>query len=630
MCGIAGFFLADAIDEGECGRIIKAMTGALRHRGPDDEGRWMDVRRGIVLGHRRLSILDLSPAGHQPMSSRSGRYQITFNGEIYNHLELRAQLRQQWIGTSDTETILACVERWGFERTLKSLVGMFAIAVWDREECCLFLARDRFGEKPLYYGIREGRFAFASELRPLRKVWNSPPVDNSEAIGLFLRYGYIPSPLSIWDGVYKLPPGCWTVVRGADVRAGKVPQPTRYWSIAEAVVAGHAKPFRGAAEEAREALRGLLEQSVRGQLLADVPVGAFLSGGIDSSLIVSVAQRVSASPVSTFSMGVADPRMDESAHAARIAKELGTDHHEFRVDGKAALEVVDQISDVWDEPFADSSQLPAYLLSGFASRHVKVVLSGDGGDEFFLGYNYYRYLQRLWRARHLGLPGLPRVFEVLAHLPLRPRLVQKLRLTRFIATLLEQRDPDRMIETYLDRYRGNEMPWRRSVGLLSPVIPPGVPVAMATRAGLRDAATYLADDILVKVDRAAMSHSLESRAPLLDHRIFEFSCSLPEELKLNGGKGKVLLRRLLADYIPSSLFERPKQGFSVPVARWLRTELRDWASDLLAQSSSVPADLDMERVREIWREHQSGFDHSVTLWAVLMLLQFRNVQASST
>lgn len=637
MCGLAGFLGAHA-GEGAAA-LAQAMADAIRHRGPDDAGVWTDDEAGIALAHRRLSILDLSPTGHQPMLSASGRWVIVYNGEIYNHEALRRELERagaapQWRGHSDTETLLACIEAWGVDQALRASVGMFAFAAWDRAERALVLARDRMGEKPLYYGWQGDTFLFGSELKALAAHPAFRREIDPDAVALLLRHNCIPAPWSIWRGIGKLPPGTWLTV---SARAREA-EPKAYWSLADVAEAGQRDPFDGDMHSASIELERVLGDAVAGQMMADVPLGALLSGGIDSSSIVALMQARSSRPVRTFSIGFHEKQFDESAHAAAVAAHLGTDHTELFMGSRDVLDAVPRMPQMYDEPFADSSQLPTSLVMALARQQVTVALSGDGGDELFGGYNRYLMVPRAWsRLRLMPQPlrgalgrlllGVsPRQWDRLgtplaralgqAHLGDKlHKLGRSLRQARtiddlYLALVNEWDDAEAMVpaaaqaRTLLarrDAWPALQAPEHRMMAL--------------------DAMTYLPDDILVKVDRAAMAASLETRAPFLDHRVVEFAWRLPLAHKIADGQGKAVLRRLLYQHVPRALIERPKVGFGVPLDAWLRTDLRDWAESLLSEQALRDAGLvEPGPVRAAWAEHLSGrrtFGHR--LWSVLMV-----------
>lgn len=641
MCGLTGFISAYCRTE-RMAEVVRSMSGALIHRGPDDEGVWVDGEVGVALGHRRLSILDLSPAGHQPMVSMSGRYVIVFNGEIYNHLMLRDEIGQtdavaNWRGHSDTETLLAAFEAWGIETALKKTVGMFALALWDRQERMLTLARDRMGEKPLYYGWQGRSFMFASELKALHSHPDFKGLLNRDALAAYLRFNYVPAPFSIFDGVYKLMPGTYLRL-SADSSAGTLPDGVAYWRMQDAVSASR-REFHSE-HDAVAALDGHLRRAVAGQMLADVPVGAFLSGGIDSSTIVALMQAQSSTSVRTFSIGFHEVGYNEAENAKAVARSLGTDHTELYVTSAQVRDVIPRLPEMYDEPFADSSQLPTFLIAQMTRRHVTVSLSGDGGDELFGGYNRYFWAQSIWNNLN-RFPLLARSLAKRAVLNVSPaawsrlfRLVSPL----FPARLRHANVGDKMhkaselltIERPEDIYLKLVSLWtdpnRIILGGNEPQTAIVDPVAWRSSADFMeqmmylDSITYLPDDILVKVDRVAMSASLETRVPFLDHRVVEFAWTLPLSMKVRGDRGKWILRQVLDQYVPRGLMERPKMGFGAPIDQWLRGPLRDWAEEMLG-SRRLERDgyFDPVPVRKKWAEHLSGrrnWQHM--LWGVLM------------
>lgn len=607
MCGIAGFLAPGGFERTEAEAILRRMTDSLIHRGPDDSGLWVDRDAGAALGHRRLSVVDLSAAGHQPMTGDSGRYVLSYNGEIYNHAELRQQLGDRpWRGHSDTETLLAGFDTWGLEGTLRRAVGMFAIALWDRRDRRLCLARDRAGEKPLYYGRIGSRWAFASELKAIRELPGFRGTVDRDALAAFIGGGYVPGPRSIYEGVRKVPPGTVVIIddSGRDSAGDPLPQP--YWSLTEVAAKGLSQPFQGSAEEAVDELERRLMQAVRGQMAADVPLGAFLSGGVDSSTIVALMQRLSPRRVKTYTIGFEEHAYDEAHHALAVATHLQTEHAEWTARPEDALAIVPSIAQTYDEPFADMSQIPTIMVSRFARRDVTVALTGDAGDELFCGYGRYPRAVTLWaRLSSVPLPLRRLARAVLPHGKLRAGIAS--------------RDLDEF-------YRFMNRQWKQFPHLVMAHRPP--PPAVTSPSALEpmarlmfaDTQDYLPDDILVKVDRAAMSVSLESRVPLLDHRVVEFAWSLPMSIKHRAGTAKWPLRQILYRHVPRALVDRPKKGFGVPMEHWLRTALRDWAEDLLDESRlRQEGYFDVSTVRREWALHQSGkADRQYGLWSVLM------------
>ncbi len=644
MCGIAGFLGPAPGRTPDDARVaLEAMGQAIRHRGPDDAGVWCDVEAGVGLVHRRLSIVDLSAAGHQPMLSASGRYVLIFNGEIYNHLELRDQLADAapaWRGHSDTETILAGFEAWGLEATLRRSVGMFALAAWDRQERELTLARDRLGEKPLYYGWQGDVLLFGSELKALRAhPAFVAPVDR-DALPLLLRHNCIAAPRTIYRGIAKLVPGSLLTV--APGRRDVAPR--RYWDLREVVARGLAQPFRGTADEAVDELEALLGRAVRGQMMSDVPLGAFLSGGIDSSAVVALMQAGSSRPVRTFTIGVPYAQYQEAEHARAVARHLGTDHTELEVTAQQALDVIPRLPELYDEPFADSSQIPTFLVAQMTRRDVTVSLSGDAGDELFGGYNRYVLARSLWsRFQRVPRPlraGLGRAVTGVDPAtwsrllgPLQPRLPGGLAQANVgdklhkAADVMGARSAD-------DLYRHLVSHWLEPTRLLPGATEPDTVLTTPDlqprtdgfihRMMALDLLAYLPDDILVKVDRAAMGVSLETRVPMLDHRVVEFAWTLPLEYKLRDGVGKWPLRQLLYRHVPRELIERPKMGFGIPIDAWLRGPLRAWAEDLLDPARMLREGwFDPAPVQARWQEHLSGRRNwQYHLWDVLAFQQW--------
>jgi asparagine synthase (glutamine-hydrolysing) len=638
MCGIAGIFLApNAVDPHRLA-AVKAMVATLRHRGPDSEGTWMDRDAGLALGHRRLAIVDLSEAGSQPMLSRGKDLVMTFNGEIYNFADLRRELEaagHRFRGHSDSEVMLAAFETLGIEPALRRFAGMFAFGLWDRKQRILHLARDRVGKKPLYVAFDRGALLFASELKAIRAFPGFQPTVDSAALAMVLRRGWVPEQHCIWEGVFKLPPGTMLSVRPDDLRAGGSEELRRrirpWWSLAEIAEAGQQRPLELNVPELESELDRLLRTVVRQRMVADVPLGAFLSGGIDSSTVVALMQVQSPRPVRTFTIGFSEASYDEAFHASRVAKHFGTEHTEFRLTPAETLAVIPKLPEVWDEPFADESQVPTLLLSRLARQHVTVALSGDGGDECFGGYARHFMPARL--AAVFGLPLTSRRFVASALQMLSPARWQLLlrasplpgglrptlsgaNLHRF-AHLLGAADER---EFYDQAITFDPEPVTPAPPTTSSDLIPPLRDAIG-RLLYRDMVDYLPGDILVKLDRASMAASLEARCPFLDHRMVEFAWRLPTSVKVRGGQGKWLLRRVLRRYLPKALFERPKQGFNVPIGAWLRGPLRDWAQELL-EARRIRRDgfLDARRVESCWQEHLSGQrDRARELWAILMV-----------
>ena len=651
MCGFAGWLSPDRPFEK---RLLHEMGAAIRHRGPDAADEWHDGARGIGLAHRRLSILDLSPAGHQPMLSPSGRYIIVFNGEIYNHPDLRRKLEQHgygnWRGHSDTETLLACLDQWGLDKTLPGLSGMFAFALWDRQQQVLTLVRDRMGEKPLYYGIQNGVLLFGSETGALKKHPAFEADISRDALTLLLRHNYIPAPCSIYKGIYKLVPGTCIRIRANDVRSGILPVASVWWSLKETAQTGLDSPFAGSEEEAVEALEDLLKTSVRQQMLADVPLGAFLSGGIDSSTVVALMQAQSARPVKSFTIGFHEKGYNEAVHAKAVARHLGTDHTELYVSPQQAMDVIPRLPLLYDEPFSDASQIPTFLVSQLARQHVTVSLSGDGGDELFGGYNRYMWTRSIWsrlsrvpgfmrpgiRKSLTGLSpaGWDRIFETARFLiPRKLHFGQPGDRIHKMAGFLEARAPEQVYGFLVSHWHEPEDIVIRGTEPATRVNTPSswLKAELEHRMMYLDAVSYLPDDILVKVDRAAMGVSLETRVPLLDHRLVEFAWQLPLQMKIHGGQGKRVLRQVLYKYVPRELVERPKMGFGVPVDVWLRGPLRDWAEHLLDEKRLREEGwFHPEPVRRKWNEHLSGQRNwQYHLWDILIFQAWMEMQQTT-
>lgn len=677
MCGIAGIFKPRGSASAQTlADVARLMGEAIRHRGPDDAGVWVNSEQTVALSHQRLAIIDLSAHGHQPMHSSSDKYTICFNGEIYNHLELRQELEGhnhqiQWRGHSDTETLLYCFERWGIKQTLAKLLGMFAIAVWDKAEHKLSLARDRLGEKPLYYGWvgsgAEECFAFGSELKALRAL---PMFNNSvsrPALAQYFRFTYIPAPHSIYQDIYKLEPGCLLEV---DQKLIKAPPEQliyaphthdgfvldHWWRLNDVVCSSQKNKITNI-DEAIETLDHTLQQAVKSQLISDVPLGAFLSGGIDSTTVVGMMQRQSTTPVKTFTIAFENPNFDESPFAKQTAQHFGTDHHEIFVGAKDIQNVIPIVPEIYDEPFADSSQLPTYLICKGARAHATVALTGDGGDELFGGYNRYLLGPRIWKnigwiptplktTLAQGIHAIPTytldtlarsIFKVLptrlhinrvgekAH-----KLASRLHYVRssddlYLSLISEWHDVADILNSPLTSesiYAGTT-----EQSLLQRLAPPDT-LGDQERMMYWDALSYLPDDILCKVDRAAMRVGLETRTPFLDHRVIALAWRIPLEMKIRDGRGKWLLRRVLDKYIPPSLMDRPKSGFAVPVGEWLRGPLMSWAEDML-DPSQLKKDgfLNVARVQELWQQHKEGLqDWTARLWTILMFQSWLRAQ----
>ena len=643
MCGFAGLLTTRAFTHEQLTGYAGAMSEPITHRGPDDSGTWVDPEAGIALGFRRLAILDLSPAGHQPMRSVSGRYVVAFNGEIYNFSALRHCLETDghaFRGGSDTEVILAAFEQWGIRGAMGRFVGMFAMAVWDAHRRELSLVRDRLGKKPLYVYYEPGLIAFGSEIKALAA---GPAFDRSidrGALAAYLRYLYVPAPRTIFRNTIKLPPAHLLTIASA---ALPLPSSECYWSLRDVAAESLRHPAAGEPAEIVDELDALLTEAVRCRMQADVPVGALLSGGIDSSAVVALMQEVSARPVRTYTIGFDEEEFDESSHAARVARHLGTEHTDLRLTGDDACAVVPGLADIFDEPFADPSQVPTLLVSRLARQHVTVALCGDGGDELFGGYNRYVYgarvLPRLDRVPYLvrrsvaaGLACVPAVTwdcaqqlasVVAPRLPAR-RVGERMQKLRSVMTAVSTGE---MYRTLLSAWQRPEMLLGEpdpGTDLTAEIVNGSEPADLLDRMMLADQTMYLPDDLLAKVDRASMAVSLEVRAPLLDHRVVEFSWRIPRSLKLRGTQGKWALRQVLHRRVPSDLIERPKMGFSVPIDTWLRGPLKSWAHDLLSSRNGAGEWLDSKAVSRTWSDLQQGRPYAgVAIWAVVMLHAWR-------
>lgn len=654
MCGLTGFV-------GQCEADIlrinaRLMADAIAHRGPDDSGEWVDVDSGIALAHRRLSILDLSPTGHQPMVSDSGRFILVFNGEIYNHLDLRRELdlaksngplaeesilRDEWHGHSDTETLLAAIAFWGVELALEKCVGMFAFALWDKVDNILTLARDRMGEKPLYYGWVNDFLLFGSELKALRAHPEWQGKISRSSLAKYMQFGYVPAPHTIYEGIFKLMPGTFLQIPlvldiAEAIQSARNLKPKKYWSSSLVSEAGVRNPYSGTEEEAAIELERLLTFSVRRQMVADVPLGAFLSGGVDSSTVVALMQVQSSRPIKTFTIGFSDQGYDESPFAEAVSKHLGTEHSTMMLSPEQAMAVIPELPIIYDEPFADSSQIPTLLVARLARQHVKVSLSGDGGDELFGGYNRHVWAESIWIKIGWMSPGVRSVMSsMLTVLP--PSSWDGLfhRLSHVLPKEFQVKNPgDKLQKLALGIGASSpEEMYRRLISFWSPMsVVKGVSSEPELSEGKRiengftraimfqDMTQYLPDDILVKLDRAAMSEGLEARVPMLDQHVVEFASSLPAAMNIRNGQGKRVLRRVLEGYVPKPLLERPKMGFGIPLGEWLRGPLRDWAEELLSESRlEREGYFYVQPIREKWQEHLSGSRNwAYHLWNVLM------------
>jgi asparagine synthase (glutamine-hydrolysing) len=648
MCGIAGIW-SPGQDSIFLESTLKKMASAIRHRGPDDEGVWVDANAGIGLAHRRLSILDLSPQGHQPMVSASDRYMIVFNGEVYNFNALRQEMdslweksqtgqRPRWQGHSDTEVMLSAIEHWGLEEAVNKFIGMFAFALWDRKERALHLVRDRLGIKPLYYGWQGNSFLFGSELKAIKEHPEFRRETNRDAVALLMRHNYIPAPHSIYKGINKLLPGHILTLDAS--KPGSTPQSIAYWSARDVAERGIADPLTGSEEEVVGELDAILRDAVKLRMISDVPLGAFLSGGIDSTTIVAMMQSQSSRPVKTFSIGFYEEGYNEALHAKEIAKRLGTEHTELYVTPEQAMAVIPRLPTLYDEPFSDSSQIPTFLVSELARSKVTVSLSGDGGDELFGGYKRYTTGHDLWKmigwmpngGRQLlaksisAIPssvydrGLAWMGPVMERYGRSGNMGHKMHL---LSQILSAKSSEAL-------YRQLVSHWSDPTSLVKGASEPPTPLSNGLHWGqltdfsqrmiFLDTITYLPDDILAKVDRASMGVSLEARVPILDHRVVEFAWKIPREMKLVKGNSKALLKKVLYKYVPREMMDRPKKGFSVPIGDWLVGPLKDWAEDLLEpRKLEEEGYFNPEPIRQIWSEHLSGTRNwQYRLWDVLM------------
>lgn len=649
MCGICGWIDYSISNQNYYRSTIERMNNSLLHRGPDSGGIWTDENAGIALGHRRLAIVDLSPEGHQPMVSANGRFVIVFNGEIYNFLKLRRELEKRshrFRGGSDTEVMLAGFSEWGIETAVKRFNGMFAFALWDRQERVLYLGRDRLGEKPLYYGWMGQTFLFASELKALKAHPKFSAEINRDALALYVRYCYIPAPDSIYQGIYKLPPGCLLIVRSPE----KV-KPIPYWSAKSAAISGISQPFLGSETEAITELDTLLRDAVNLRMMADVPLGAFLSGGIDSSTIVALMQAQSNKPIKTFTIGIDEKIYNEAEYARAVAQHLGTDHTELYVSAEDALAVIPKLPNLYDEPFADSSQIPTFLISQLTRQQVTVSLSGDGGDELFAGYNRHFRGRHVWQklswippiARKIAASIItqfsPETWNFIFNqgdrlIPNEFKLRQPGERLQKLAEILASHNPQEFYNSLVSQCQNPEAVVLHSSEPFTPLrdINLWKELSDFTECMMYlDTVSYLPDDILVKVDRASMGVSLEARVPYLDHRIVEFAWQIPLSMKIRNGMGKWLLRQVLYQYVPADLIERPKMGFAVPIERWLRNELREWAEALLdEQRLRQEGFFNPQPIRQKWEEHLSGrHDWKYYLWDILMFQSWLEQQKNS-
>jgi len=638
VCGITGFWQTNQSSESKLEKVATAMAEKLNHRGPDDTGTWIDSSKGIALAHTRLSILDLSDAGHQPMLSESGRYVLIFNGEIYNHLDMRENLTKEWIGHSDTETILASVEAVGIEKTLQNAVGMFSIVIWDTVENVLTLARDRMGEKPLYYGFQGHTLLFSSELKAMKEHPEFVGEIDRDVLCLYLRHSYVPAPFSIYKGINKLTQGTYIQYKLVDNQISSLTsEPVPYWKLAEVVIKGSQEPFTGTDSEAIDLVENQLKKSIKDQMISDVPLGAFLSGGVDSSLIVALMQNQSDKPIKTFSIGFNEKGYDEAIYAKKVAEHIGTEHTEHYVSWEDAMNVIPELANMYDEPFADSSQIPTYLVSKIARRNVVVSLSGDAGDELFCGYNRYLFSDK-WKH----IQRIPFSLRNLAGKTLRvikPSTIDNVFkfLGKYRVVPANMGEKVEKLTSYLENVKTSDDLYysfvSNSINPLDVVLNAKEPATWLTKTFGKavskdtktnmmylDAMTYLPDDILVKVDRAAMANSLETRVPFLDHRIIGLAFSLPMKMKLRNKTTKWILRQVLYKYVPKELIERPKAGFSIPVGEWIKGPLREWAEELINKERlDNEGYFDSEYIHAKWQEHLTGKRNWTDfLWAVLM------------
>ena len=642
MCGISGFYSKNCF---AFNNAILKMTSAISHRGPDSCNTWQDKNSGIFFGHQRLSILDLSVAGNQPMKSNSGRFVITYNGEIYNHLEIRQEIKKininiKWKSNTDTETLLEALELWGIEKTLKKTVGMFAFGLWDKKNKTLYLARDRMGEKPLYFGWK-GKgdnkvFLFGSELKAIKAHPEFSREINRDAISLQFRHNYIPDPFSIYKDIYKLLPGHYLKLTEHDLKKNKLPDPIIYWSLFKNAIYGSSNKLNFSEENFIVDFESRLKTSVKKKMLSDVPLGAFLSGGIDSSTIVAMMQSQSNQPIKTFTIGFSEDEFNEANHAKKIAKYLGTDHTELYFSSKTALEVIPKLPNIYDEPFSDNSQIPSYILSQLTKQHVKVALSGDGGDELFCGYNRY-FSTYSWSKRFSSIPISLR--KILANAAKKVSPNSWNMLLRFVPGLNKQINFGHKIHKGIDALKTDNLldlyfiltsHWQNPTTVVKNSSEPEILLSKIKselsilnnyeKMMAIDQITYLPNSILVKIDRASMASSLETRVPFLDHELIEYAWKIPHKFKLRNGEGKWILKKILSKYVPKILTDRPKMGFGIPLGDWLRGPLRDWAENLLDEKRLIQEGfLNPKLIREKWTEHLSNKNNwQYDLWNVLM------------
>lgn len=648
MCGIAGFF-APAGTGAQDEATLRSMICAIQHRGPDDEGIWCDHPSGIALGHRRLSIIDVSPLGHQPMESATGRYVVVFNGEFYNFSDVKQELEslgRSFRSRSDTEVFLTAVEQWGVVPAVKKLAGMFSLALWDRKERRLHLIRDRLGEKPLYYAWFGGTLLFGSELKALRihPAWRGE-IDR-DSLALYLRHAYIPAPYTIYRNVHKAQPG---KVLSFSADCGGRPEEETYWSARETARYGLENPFSGSDDEIVHACDSALRRTIAQEMVSDVPLGAFLSGGIDSSLVVALMQAQSDARIRTFTIGFREKEYNEAKHAKAVASHLGTDHTEMYVAPEDSLNVIPKLPAMYDEPFADSSQIPTFLVSQLARQHVTVSLSGDGGDEIFGGYNRYFWGSRIWKKlkpvpaffrrsiatalTFVGTEDWDKMYHAVSGaIPGRYRLRTPGDRVHKLAGMLESENPEALYGRLTSIWQDPldvALDAREPLTALTDTRRRLDSASFVEQMMYLDTVSYLPDDILVKVDRASMAVSLESRAPFLDHRIVEFAWRVPLSMKIRNGQGKWILRQVLDRYIPRELIERPKMGFGVPIDHWLRGPLREWAGDLLSpERIRREGFFDPAAIQKKWNEHQNGTRNwQYPLWTILVFQAWLEAQS---
>ena len=639
MCGVAGFLMdSKSSSSVNFDLITKKMTDSIKHRGPNDSGCWNNPSEGIALGHRRLSILDLSDAGHQPMESSNGRYVIAFNGEIYNHLQIRSDIEKNngnisWRGHSDTETILSAFETFGIQESLEKFVGMFAFSLWDKKNKILTLARDRLGEKPMYYGwqnIANGRvFLFGSELKALKSF---PDIDlrvDRGSLSLFLKHAYVPNPYSIYENIFSLEPGQFLQVS----LTNKMTKTVNYWEASEIIKKGSFEEYKGTPKEAVKDLKNLLRHTIKSQMISDVPLGAFLSGGIDSSTVVSIMQEQADIPVKTFTIGFNEKGFDEAKYAKSIANHLGTDHTELYINANDAIKVIPDMHSIYCEPFADSTQIPNFIVSRLANNDVTVALSGDGGDELFGGYSRYNHIDNIWKKiNYFPLSTRNLISKILTY-PLQEKSIYSRYKSKTLTNLSKRIisgtnliNSETIDKLYLHVI--TQIPFSEDVvhdgylkeTKLDDLKPSFGDISNIEKMMATDTINYLPDDILTKVDRAAMRTSLETRVPFLDHNIVEFAWRLPISYKVKEGESKWPLQQILKDFLPESLTKREKMGFSVPIHEWIRGPLSEWCEELLNKDRlKSEGFFDEEIVCNKWKEHLYGKKNNITfLWPILM------------